>query len=771
MAFNKYDSVIDSPGNVFATLNPLYKSLDGTPTLTDGNLKATPNIAQYHTATSNIGVSSGKWYCEILCLGTPNSANYFGVGNISELNALSTTQTVIGYSSQGYSISMQDGVYSRKNDTNSLLSTSLGAFGNGDIFNIHMDLDNGNIYFGNNGTYANGGSPVATGLDGTFFIALTMYNNGFSGAVLNTGQDHTFGGYPNSLASSAGFSPTDGSPGRFYYQPPDGAKALCSANLPMPIENPKEYFRAVTYVGNDGTQSITDVGFQPDLIWIKRRDTTGSHVIFDSIRGATNGLNSDENFAQWTDSSILSAFNSNGFLLEGTHPYSNASSENYVAWSWKAGGGGGKYNIDGKPYLTFEETGLTAGDIEPTGMSVNTKAGFSIVKYTGNGTTGAAVPHGLTEAPDLTIIKGLVRDRSWDVQTQGNRLYLDTAVKDQGDLIHNPDSSMIQLADGNNFWNDGDETYIMYCWHSVPGYSKIGSYTGNGSTTSDGPFVYTGFKPAFLMIKNKSTGEWVMVDNARNTYNPVNNILNADATTTEADIGQTNRQIDFLGNGFKIKYTTAGGTTALNATDEDYIYMAFAEKPLATQEQKRWKPKLFNIMSKQSYSWMLPSNWWNGTISDGGKTWDCHNPKNRNYGSVIVDNVFRGDFEVLATWHANHLGMGIVYKPGASLDDFTGVTYSDPVGSYWANVAQSGFADGGGYSGIMNYNFVSNTMTFAYMRIARSSGNVVVQWNTTGWNGSWTTVASGTTSEPAIVGFGQAGDNNIDPLRLVSVTE
>lgn len=617
----------DSPTNVFATLNPLYKSLDGTPTLTDGNLKAAPNIVQYHTATSTIGVSSGKWYCEILCLGSPNSANYFGVGDIAELNALSSTQTLIGYSSQGYSIEMQNGVYLRKNNTNSLLTTSLGAFGNGDIFNINMDLDNGNIYFGKNGTYANGGSPVAAGLDGTFFIALTMYTNGFSGAVLNTGQDPTFGG---TKSPSSTYTDANGI-GSFYYQPPTGALALCTANLPsypdLPIDPalddlPEDYFKAVKYSGQTNETGVSTwdsntstgtviCGFPVDLAWIKVRNFTGGHRWYDTVRGANKIIISNENSEERTFANEVIGFNSTGFNVGNAS--TNTSGATYVAWCFRAGGApttdntatsgamtASSVSVDGALQSSYTPAGTPT--IYPKRMSVNTKAGFSIVKYGGSNTTGllsssvssATIPHGLSGC-DFCIIKNIKWSNTWVVSHSSIAPNV-MSLQDAGAANSTPpvDSTYGQITTlgsntvtitrgtsrGDNVGEDydaggGQFEYIMYCWHSVPGFSAFGSYIGNGSTTGTEPFVYTGFKPAWLIIKRSDTTNdgWYIYDNARSPYNVVTGGIRANSANAE----DGTQPCDFLSNGFRIRIGANGN---FNATNGTYIYAAWAEQPV-----------------------------------------------------------------------------------------------------------------------------------------------------------------------------------------------
>jgi hypothetical protein len=331
------------------------------------------------------------------------------------------------------------------------------------------------------------------------------------------------------------------------------------------ITKPSDYFNTKLYTGNGSTQSITGVGFQPDWTWIKGRGAATSHQLYDATRGATKRLISQNDSGEDTATNGLTAFDSDGFSL-GTDGSSNGSSATYVAWNWKANGAGSA-NSD--------------GTITTTATSANTTSGFSIIKYTGNGTAGATIGHGLNSAPDLVIGKKLSASANWDVwgdllgSTNMMNLNTTAAKFNPGGNYHNdtmPTSTVVTLGNDNDI-NQNGEPYVMYCFHSVKGYSKIGSYTGNGN--ANGPFVYTGFKPAFILARRTgAVDNWVMYDNKRSGYNPQNDRLYPNLSAAEE--GTTNRMFDMLSNGFKARENW----TTINSGASTYLYMAFAENPL-----------------------------------------------------------------------------------------------------------------------------------------------------------------------------------------------
>jgi hypothetical protein len=333
------------------------------------------------------------------------------------------------------------------------------------------------------------------------------------------------------------------------------------------INKPSEYFNTKLYTGDNTATSYTGVGFQPDFIWIKDRSQTADHTLIDSVRGVKKVILSNSTAAEGTDGATqgLNSFDSDGFTL-GTN--SNAGStnntgDNYVAWNW-LGGGTGVSNTDGSIAST---------------VSANTTSGFSIVSYTGTAPTNATVGHGLGVAPKMIIFKNRNTVTDWDIYIEpvgaGKRLYLNTtsaevvATNYMNDTA--PTSTLFSVGDADNT-NKSGSPQIAYCFAEKKGFSKFGSYTGNGN--ADGPFIYTGFKPAFVMFKvySGNTGGWDMYDNKRVTVNPNNAFLQANASGAES----TSDAVDFLSNGFKIRSTSGNQ----NGSGNSHIYMAFAEQPL-----------------------------------------------------------------------------------------------------------------------------------------------------------------------------------------------
>ena len=340
------------------------------------------------------------------------------------------------------------------------------------------------------------------------------------------------------------------------------------------IDKGSKYFNTKLYTGNGSTQSITGVGFQPDFVWIKDRSDAYDHRLTDSVRGATKLLYSSLTNAEATEATSLTSFNSDGFSL-GSANGVNSNTDNHVAWNWL----GANTTVSN-----------TAGSITST-VSANTTSGFSIVSYTGTGAS-ATVGHGLGVAPSFLITKNRSGTDGWIVHTKAitattwwdTRLLLAstaTAGSGAGYLTAEPTSTLFAISSFSAI-NASGNNYITYCFAEVKGFSKFGSYTGNSST--DGTFVYLGFKPAFVIIKNITNGNnWIMLDNKRGTYNLQSTTLYPNTNDAE-DSTTTNFGMDFLSNGIKMR--TSGGytTNSNNASGNTYIYMAFAENPFVSSK-------------------------------------------------------------------------------------------------------------------------------------------------------------------------------------------
>ena len=328
---------------------------------------------------------------------------------------------------------------------------------------------------------------------------------------------------------------------------------------------PSDYFNTKLYTGNGSTNAITGVGFQPDWVWIKRRDGTNTHNLFDAVRGATKALESNETLAEQTLSTALTAFDSDGFTL-GSGGDVNGSSASQVSWNWKANGSGSA-NTDGSTSST---------------VSANQTAGFSIVKYT-NPSSGSpfTVGHGLGAAPKMIIIKNLSSAQTWGVYhaSVGFGKYLrldDTAAEASANLVTATSATTFSAYQDHH--STGNEL-IAYCFAEKKGFSKFGSYIGNGN--ADGAFIYTGFKPAFFLYKLSSANgqNWTIHDNKRIGYNPVGHLLHPDLSNAESNQQSGSLYVsDFCSNGIKIRGTDSN----INGSGNTYIYLAFAEHPLVS---------------------------------------------------------------------------------------------------------------------------------------------------------------------------------------------
>jgi hypothetical protein len=330
----------------------------------------------------------------------------------------------------------------------------------------------------------------------------------------------------------------------------------------MAFINAKDHFNTKIWNGNSSTQAITGVGFQPDIVWGKQRTGTQAHQVLDVIRGANNILVSNTTAAAVADSNILNSFDSDGFTL-GNQDQLNDTGATYVGWSWKVGGAG---------------SANTDGSINTTSTSVNTTAGVSISTYTGTG-AAATIGHGLGVAPEVVICKELGAATAWTNYHQaiGNTKYVhlcESVAEDTSDIYFNnttPTSSVFSVKTGGGTNRSGGN-FVAYCFAPKTGFSAFGKYIGNGNV--DGPMVITGFKPSLVIFKKTNdVGDWQIVDDQRDGYNPDNDYLQANTNLAE----QTTDIIDLVSNGFKIRGDNSNGWNKGSST---YLYMAFAKAPL-----------------------------------------------------------------------------------------------------------------------------------------------------------------------------------------------
>jgi hypothetical protein len=535
------DSLVDSPtpygtdtgvggtvrGN-YCTFNPLASPSQIN--ITNGNLlvsRTGGGASGSGSTSSTMGFSSGKWYWEIYVNSVGGSAGGVAVGivppNFPINDWIGSSSASTGYWGNG-------ALYGHTTGSSSPLS-----YTDGDTIGVALDMDNKSITFYKNNTNATG---TITGLPGTTYLpAVNIFDNVSASFIGNFGQR------------------------AFTYTAPSGFKALCTQNLPTPaVVQGDDYFNTVLYTGNGSNRSITGVGFQPDFVWLKKRSGAESHALSDVLRGTNRILISDSTAGDNTATGTLTAFNSDGFSL-GTQGIVNDNTFTFTSWNWKAGGTG---------------VSNTAGSISST-VSASTTAGFSVVTYTGTG-SNATVGHGLGAVPRMIIIKGRDTAYNWRVYhaSLGNTggVFLNTTAaftSTSGYWNDTTPTSTVFTIGTDAGMNQSAATYVAYCFAPVAGYSDFGFYRGNAA----GPFVYLGFRPAFLMIKRTdSTGAWVIIDSKRNTYNPENLELYPNTSGAEANGGTTYIE-DFVSNGFKIRQTDA----TWNATDATYIYAAFAENP------------------------------------------------------------------------------------------------------------------------------------------------------------------------------------------------
>jgi hypothetical protein len=527
------DSMIDVPttyddggnghGN-YCTLDPLIGSTAVNPgTLSEGNLKivtSTVTGTGYSPIRGTIAARSGKWYWE--CISENTTPVLLGIGDVSEAMAI-----VAGDSAKSYAYG------SSGNKRNNTVETAYGAtYTTNDVIGVAMDLDAGTLAFYKN----NISQGVAfSGLSGTFtpFIS-DLSSPGAASIVMNFGQRP------------------------FAYTPPAGFKALNTANLPeSAVKKSNEAFDVVTYTGNGSSLTVNNLSFAPDLVWIKSRSAATDHAIYDTVRGATKDLVSNSNAAETTQTTGLTAFGTNGFTV-GSLAKLNTNAATYVAWCWKAG----------------NSTVTNTDGTRSAQVRANPTTGFSVVTYTNAASGAMTVGHGLGVAPKFVIHKIL--------DTASNFLVYHSNLSLNNYMSLNATTASTSF---NSVWQATSETFgtglnnsnpalvgnhLLYCFAEVPGFSSFGSYTGNGN--ANGPFVYTGFRPAFVLIKrSNSTSNWSIIDDRREGYNVDNDLLYPNLTNGES----TGATVDLTANGFKIRTTS----TDLNANAGTYIYAAFAEIP------------------------------------------------------------------------------------------------------------------------------------------------------------------------------------------------
>ena len=578
-------------GGNFPVLNPLYRGQRGTNAnfygiIEEGNtnIRSRSNNDALTVSTFE-GLKSGKWYWEWSLINPSGDLlMHSGAADSNRAN----WDYVASSASYGAETSIHFHTYNQiveKNGTDTgAYSSSASSHSTGDVFGIALDTDNGKFYVHKNGTYYASGNPATGANPGATWTAASEYTDGFtpyftaSGGTaanghINFGQDSTFGG-----RITAGGNTDENGFGDFKYSPPSGFLALCSANLPIdenidPAQGsfPLEHCAHGIYSGTGTAQNITGLDFQPDCVWISQRstNTTANNYQFDSTSGVNKYVQLNSNIALTDDANTLTAFNSDGFSI-GSDSNTNNSTDTYSFVAWKANGGTTSTNTDG----TIAST-----------VQVNQAAGFSIVQYNGgNGTVG----HGLGKAPKWIIARPLASGTLASVTYHPNQ----GANQTGGELGYLHLSANQQFADYNAIWqdtvpsatvvtvgtagnvNDSNGVQLM-CWAEIEGYSKMGTYKGNAS--DDGPFVYCGFRPQVIILKNAAgNDDWGMYTQA------INDDENNDdgsqlqrLESTNGEQGGTGRRLDFLSSGFKLR--TSNST--FNSTSGHYIFIAYGDNP------------------------------------------------------------------------------------------------------------------------------------------------------------------------------------------------
>jgi hypothetical protein len=531
-----YDSMIDTPtayadggngrGN-YCVLNGANNGY-GTTTLSQGNLYAVASapVATEGMAVGTIGMSTGKWYWEVNVVSVNTTYSYgcsIGIGNLS-------TTTGVGMPNASYAYNAKTG--NKLSSTGSFVDAAYGAsYTANDVIGVAFDADAGTLTFYKNNVSQ---GTAFTGIASSTWFARFGSNDGCT------------------LAFNFGQRP-------FAYTPPTGFKALNTQNLPdATIKAGNKYFNATLYASTNANLSITNgAGMQPDLVWFKRRDSVASHVLVDSVRGASKVLQSDLTGAEQTSSAGtgVSSFDAGGFSLgtdTSTSGQTNPTSGSMVAWQWKKG----------------------------------SSQGFDIVTYTGDGSSNRAVSHSLGAAPAFIIVKNRTTTATnwltWHKSFGANEYIAlnQTSAKNYAGALTStfggtsgffPNSTSFYIGSDNSV-NQSTNALVAYLFAEVAGFSKFGSYTGNGS--ADGPFVYCGFRPRFVMVKNASTGatDWITLDSARDTYNVTTKYLKPNLSDAEG----SGSGMQFLSNGFKWQNDTG---TSVNQSGATFIFAAFAENP------------------------------------------------------------------------------------------------------------------------------------------------------------------------------------------------
>jgi hypothetical protein len=555
-----YDAMLDVPTNTSATvanyavMNPLQVA---SATLSNANLSMARSATGYGETSSTFSPEGNKGYFEITRSSTGDHLAGFILNSVAP--------NIANYTASGcywYQCDTGNVRYGTGGSTATLITGCTSAPTGSQIIMVAFDFtgSNRNVWFGLQGTWGvNASSQTGVPSTGAFPHLTTTQLTDVCRLYFSSGDANTF-------SINFGQRP-------FTYTAPSGFVALNTFNLPTPtILQGNKYMDATLWTGTGTTQVIVNQGqFKPDFVWIKSRSNTTNHTAYDSVRGFNASPGSPGLFPNLTDAegsstNTVSSANSNGFTIAGSSNSLNTNAYTFVGWQWQAGQGSTSSN--------------TSGSITST-TSVSTTAGFSIVTYTGNGTSGATIGHGLGVAPKMIIVKSRSSAYGWSTYHASlgatyllklNTTAAATNVGVTGYWNNTAPTSTVFSIGNDAEVNLNTATFVAYLWAEIAGFSKFGSYTGNGST--DGPFVYLGFRPKYVMVKPTSTtGSWQIEDTSRSPTNVMDQRLFAEDSAAETVNG--NGLIDYLSNGFKPRVNHPGN----NGSGVTYIFMAFAENP------------------------------------------------------------------------------------------------------------------------------------------------------------------------------------------------
>ncbi len=541
------DSLIDTPTNYtadsgnnggnYCVMNPL--DMKSNVATQNGNMEVKNASAGWSGIRGTLGVSSGKWYYE---LKTETASIFAGIATAGvDINA-NAPQDTTSVMDDGALIYCDDGKYLLDQGGSSNRVSYGSALANGDILGVAIDLDGNTVQFFKNNS------------------ALGSINISSSPLASNTVFPYYISYYPSTSAFfNFGQRP-------FAYTPPTGYKSLCTTNLPEPtIAAGNQYFNVKKWLGNGNVSNIA-TDFSPDFVWIKKRSGTSDHVIQDTVRGTTKRLYANDGSGEDTLTNNVTAFDPTGFSVGNANDV-NQLNQTYVGWIWDAG----------SSTVTNTDGSITAS------VRANPLAGFSIVTYTG--TEGGTFGHGLNAAPEMVIVKRRNSSAAWTVWHKAipntQYLMLNNSTSPQTFNVWgntSPTSSVVSVSGDSYTGNNGDN-YVAYCFTSIEGYSSIGSYAGNG--TSDNTFVYTGFKPKFILFRNTSFhgGDWILLDTERRPNGAAGGSLAANVSNAEDSYYSSSQvNFDFLSNGFKIRHHGAPG----GDNGRTYLFATFAEHPFKT---------------------------------------------------------------------------------------------------------------------------------------------------------------------------------------------